>query len=141
MTSSCNVGQTLIHNGKHHCIAKLRIGFVSGDLRNHPVGYFLENILNYLTDAPIELIAYNTQTIEDELSERIKPQFSTWHSIAHLNDAHAAQKIHDDGIHILVDLDTANNRLSVFTWKPAPIQVSWLGYFASTGLALSLIHI
>ena len=125
------------HKSLYEPNSRLRVGFVSGDFRNHPVGYFLENILDYLTDSPIELIAYNTQTIEDELSERIKPKFSTWHSIAHLNDAHAAKKIHDDGIHILIDLagHTANNRLSVFTWKPAPIQVSWLGYFASTGLA------
>ena len=114
----------------------LRIGFVSGDLRNHPVGYFLESILMHINNQNCQLIAYATHPHEDELTARIKPYFSDWKLIANDNDAIAAQKIHDDGIHILIDLSgyTALNRLPIFAWKPALIQVSWLGYFASTGL-------
>jgi len=114
----------------------LRVGLVSGDLKNHPVGFFLESILAYLNPARVELVAYPTQPQEDELTARIKPRFADWKPIAGLGDECAARKIHDDGIHILIDLagHTALNRLPVFAWKPAPVQVSWLGYFASTGV-------
>ena len=115
----------------------LRVGIVSGDLRNHPVGYFLEHVITHLNKSHIELVAYNTQLFEDELTARIKPHFSQWVNITHFNDELAAKKIYDDGIHILIDLSgyTEHTRLSLFAWKPAPIQVSWLGYFASTGLS------
>ena len=115
----------------------LRIGFVSGDLHNHPVSYFLESIIYHLNPERVQLFAYTTRHIEDELTARIKPYFEQWSDITFLNDITAAQKIHDDGIHILIDLagHSAFNRLSLFAWQPAPIQVSWLGYFASTGLS------
>ncbi len=114
----------------------LRVGLVSGDLKRHPAGYFLESMLAQLNPAAIELVAYSTHAYEDELTFRIKPCFAAWNSIAELDDQAAARKIHDDGIHILIDLagHTAHNRLPVFAWKPAPVQVAWLGYFATTGL-------
>lgn len=117
--------------------ARLRIGFVSGDFWNHPVGYFLEGFLSKVDRDAFELIAYATNSETDTLTQRIKPCFSDWKSLHGLSDEAAARLIHDDGIHILVDLSghTAGNRLPVFAWKPAPVQVSWLGYFATTGLA------
>ncbi|MBH1971872.1 tetratricopeptide repeat protein [Moraxellaceae bacterium AER2_44_116] len=115
----------------------LRVGFVSGDFRNHPVGYFLESVITHLDKSKIELFAYDCHQIEDSLTKRIKPHFSQWCNINTMSDRLAAEKIHNDGIHILIDLagHTSNNRLAVFAWKPAPIQASWLGYFASTGLS------
>ena len=117
--------------------APLRIGLVSGDMRRHPVGYFLENIFKHLDPQKTALFAYATKPQEDDLTARIKPLFTAWRSLSGLSDQAAAQCIHDDGIHILLDLagHTAHNRLPVFAWKPAPLQISWLGYFASTGLA------
>jgi predicted O-linked N-acetylglucosamine transferase (SPINDLY family) len=117
-------------------IQLLRVGLVSGDLKNHPVGFFLESILAHLNPARVELVAYPTQLQEDDLTARIKPRFVAWNPIAGLSDEAAARKIHGDGIHILIDLagHTTHNRLPVFAWKPAPVQVSWLGYFASTGV-------
>ncbi len=114
----------------------LRVGLVSGDLRAHPVGFFLENILAHLDPARVELFAYVSNRMEDALSARIKPHFAAWTIIADLKDAAAAQKIHADGIHILIDLagHTGYNRLPLFAWKPAPVQLSWLGYWASTGV-------
>ena len=117
--------------------ARLRVGMVSGDLRKHSVGYFVEGLLAHIDPARIELIAYPTSREEDELTTRIKPHFSAWKPIVGLNDEAAARLIHDDGVHILIDLSghTAHNRLPVFAWKPAPVQVSWLGLPATTGVA------
>jgi len=114
---------------------KLRVGFVSGDLRAHPVGYFLENMLRYIKN--IELLAYPTLQKEDSLTQRVKPCFVSWTPIHGISDEEAAKIIYNDKINILIDLSghTAHNRLGVFGYKPAPIAVSWLGYFASTGVA------
>ncbi len=118
----------------------LRVGLVSGDLRNHPVGYFVEGMLAALAahvPGRLEIIAYPSTVHADELTERIKPHCHGWHSVTGLSDERLAQRVRDDGIDILVDLSghTAHNRLPMFAWKPAPVQVSWLGYFATTGLA------
>jgi protein O-GlcNAc transferase len=114
----------------------LRVGMVSGDFLKHPVGFFLESILDNIDSGKLELVAYPTVAKVDELTTRIKPFFKSWHSMAGLDDAAAANLIHADGIQVLIDLSghTADNRLPVFAWKPAPVQVSWLGYFASTGV-------
>jgi len=116
---------------------RLRVGLVSGDLREHPVGHFLESVLTNIDPARIELFAYPTHHQVDKLSARIKPCFATWQPLPGKSDEAVARKIHDDGVHILIDLSghTAQNRLPVFAWKPAPVQVSWLGYFATTGMA------
>jgi protein O-GlcNAc transferase len=116
---------------------RLRVGLVSGDLRNHVVGHFLEGLLAHIDPARIELIAYPTHHKEDELTERIRPYFSAWKPLIGKSDEAAACLIHADGVHILLDISghTAHNRLPVFAWKPAPVQASWLGYFATTGLA------
>ena len=115
---------------------RLRVGLVSGDLRKHPVGYFLENLLALLDPGSVELIAYPTYHQTDELTARIQPYFSAWKPLLGLNDEAAAHLIHADGVHVLLDLSghTAKNRLPVFAWKPAPVQASWLGYFATTGV-------
>ncbi|RKP45608.1 tetratricopeptide repeat protein [Trinickia fusca] len=117
--------------------APLRIGFVSGDFRAHPVGYFLESVLGELDRSRVQLYAYSTRLYEDAVTERLKPHFASWRSLVELDDAAAARTIRDDGIQILVDLagHTDANRLTVFAYKSAPVQMSWLGYFASTGLA------
>lgn len=115
---------------------KLRIGLVSGDLCNHPVGFFLAGVLESLGAAPVEIVAYPTRNREDDLSRRIRHCCTHWHPIAGLDDRTAASLIHRDGIHILLDLSghTAYNRLPLFARRPAPVQASWLGYFATTGL-------
>lgn len=115
---------------------RLRIGFVSGDFKNHPVGYFLENLLAHLDQTAVELIAYPTDHKTDELTARIQLHFSAWQPLYGLSDEAAARQIHSDGIHVLIDLSghTRHNRLPLFAWKPAPVQVAWLGYFATTGV-------
>ncbi len=121
---------------KNSTSQRILVGLVSGDLKSHPVGYFIESILGHLNREQFELVAYSTKNQEDDLTTRIKPYFNAWNMIDRLSDEEAARKIHDDGIEILIDLagHTAFNRLPLFAWKSAPVQVSWLGYFASTGL-------
>jgi protein O-GlcNAc transferase len=121
---------------RHARTRVLRIGLISGDMRVHPVGYFLENTLRHLTRDGLELFAYSTAPAEDVLTERLRPHFAKWKTVAESSDESLARQIHDDDICILIDLagHTANNRLPVFAWRPAPVQASWLGYWASTGV-------
>ena len=117
-------------------VRRLRVGLVSGKLCNNPVGYFLESVLAHIDPTKIELVAYATSAREDELSLRIRPYFAQWESIVGMERMRVAQKIHGDRIDILVDLNghTEGNLLPVFALKPAPVQLSWLGYWASTGV-------
>jgi len=125
--------------GSWNCAADarpLRVGFVSGDLRSHPVGYFLEGMLSHLDPGRIEVLAYSTSHMEDALTQRIRARFARWTTIAEMSDGQAAARIHGDAPHVLIDLSghTAMNRLALFAWRPAPVQVSWLGYVATTGM-------
>jgi predicted O-linked N-acetylglucosamine transferase (SPINDLY family) len=118
---------------------RLKVGLVSSDLHNHPVGHFVESLVANFDSTRIELIAYVHMSEHkcDEVTQRLQPHFSAWKSIYRLRDSEAATLIHEDGIHVLLDLSghTSDNRLPVFAWKPAPVQASWLGYFATTGVA------
>lgn len=118
----------------------IRVGFVSGDLRAHPVSYFLEGVLAALAaqePAQMALHAYASTSATDIVTQRLMASCDGWHVVAELTDERLAELVHSDGIDILIDLSghTGHNRLSMFAWKPAPIQVSWLGYFATTGVA------
>jgi len=115
----------------------LQIGFVSGDLYDHPVGRFVEPLLPQLAQAPdLRLHAYCSNSIDDEVSRVLKPCFHRFTSIDGLPDASFYEKLIEDRIDILIDLSghTGHNRLPVFARKPAPVQVSWLGYPGTTGL-------
>ncbi len=117
--------------------APLRVGIVSGDLRAHPVGFFIESVLAQVDPSRLEFLAYSTLPQEDALTARIKPRFAAWTRIAGLDDEAAAARIRADGVHVLIDMagHTADNSLPLFAWKPAPVQATWLGYFGTTGVA------
>ena len=117
----------------------LRIGLVSGDMRNHPVGFFLKGVLEALASnaaGRLEINAYPTLHQTDAFSEQIQTYCHVWRPVVATSDEEFAHRIYEDGIDILIDLSghTSHNRLAVFAWKPAPVQVSWLGYFATTGV-------
>jgi protein O-GlcNAc transferase len=114
----------------------LRIGYVSADFRLHAVAHFLENVFAAHDRAAIELICYSNTRDEDATTLRFKSLADGWRSIVDLDDAAAAALIRADGIDILIDLSghTEGERLGVFAGKPAPIQCTWLGYYATTGL-------
>ena len=115
---------------------RLRVGFVSGDLRNHPVGWFLEGTLKALDHTRFQLFAYSMNPLDDALSERIRGYFAKWTVAGDLDDASLARQIHADGVDVLIDLSghSGYNRLPMFARKPAPVQLAWLGYLASTGV-------
>ncbi|AOJ30153.1 tetratricopeptide repeat protein [Burkholderia metallica] len=113
----------------------LRVGFVSGDLRQHPVGIFLESVLARIDRSRIEPHAYVTFIGEDDVTARLKPNFASWKKVVSLGREEAAKLIRDDGIDILIDMagHTDWSGLPIFGHKPAPVQASWLGFFATTG--------
>ena len=116
----------------------LRVGFVSADLRTHPVANFIEPVLACLADNPkLSLHAYHNHGHEDQVTQRLKTYVPHWRSIVELSDDVVAQRIIEDRIDILVDLSghTDKHRLLAFARKPAPVQLSWIGYAGTTGLS------
>lgn len=118
----------------------VRVGLVSADLRDHPVGFFVQSVLKEMwrrRPTRLEFYVYSNTYEFDDTSARIRESCAGWDVIRGMSDAQAAKRIHDDHIDILVDLSghSANHRLPVFAWKPAPLQVTWLGYFGTTGMS------
>ena len=116
---------------------KLNIGYVSGDFRTHSVSYFFEQLLKYHNSNFVKIYCYYNNTLQDETTMRIRSLSDHWRTIYEMPNDDVVDLIKKDNIDILVDLSghTANNRLLVFAQKPAPIQVSWLGYPNTTGLS------
>jgi protein O-GlcNAc transferase len=116
---------------------RLRVGYVSGDLRRHPVGYFLDAVLASHDTSRMEVFCYANQSFSDGLTLRLQQSACQWRDIFGKTDEAVADLIREDGIDILVDLagHTARNRLLVFGRKPAPVQATWAGYVGATGLS------
>jgi len=114
----------------------LRVGYVSPDFRHHPVGYFLTAILGHHDPAAVEIHCYSNSAVVDDITLRIQGSVKGWRPILALDDAAVAALIQADGIDILVDLSghMADHRLVLFQRRPAPVQVTWLGFFCSTGI-------
>ena len=115
----------------------IRIGLVSGDMYDHSVAYFIEPILAGLASNPqYSLHVYYNNTRTDAMTDHLKGLVSHWRDVYWLTDEALAQRIRQDHIDILVDLSghTALNRLLTFARKPAPLQVSWIGYPGTTGM-------
>jgi len=116
---------------------RLRIGFVSADLYNHAVAHFITPVLEYLSQSPhLEMVAYANSFHDDPVSRHLHGLFSIWRQVERLTHAELAQLVTSDAIDILIDLSghTGFNRLPTFARKPAPLQVTWIGYPGTTGL-------
>ena len=115
----------------------LRIGYVSSDFRHHAVSHFIEPVLAAHDKNKFQLFAYYHHTVVDDMTKRIQSHVTHWRSLVGKSDADIAAMIRADGIDILIDLagHTATNRLPMFARKPAPLQVTWLGYPNTTGLS------
>jgi predicted O-linked N-acetylglucosamine transferase (SPINDLY family) len=116
---------------------RLRIGYVSPDFRHHSVSYFIEPALRMHDRQGFEIFCYADVARPDDVTLRIQGITDHWLSIHGKSDDEVASMIRTDMIDILVDITghTANNRILLFARKPAPVQVSWIGYPATTGLS------
>jgi predicted O-linked N-acetylglucosamine transferase (SPINDLY family) len=115
---------------------RLRVGYVSNDFYSHPVAYFLERVLTAHDHSAVEVFCYANNGRTDGLTDRLRAAADHWRSITQIGDAEGAALIRQDGIDVLIDLSghTGGNRLTLFARRAAPVQVSWLGYFGTTGV-------
>jgi predicted O-linked N-acetylglucosamine transferase (SPINDLY family) len=115
---------------------RLRVGYVSGDFHVHPVTNFILPVLEHHDRAQVEVVAYSSGSTIDHVTGWVRERCDRWVDARGLTDDQLADAIHADGIDVLVDLSghTKDARLGTFCQRPAPVQVSWLGYLNTTGL-------
>jgi protein O-GlcNAc transferase len=115
---------------------RLRVGYVSPDFHDHSVAYFLHAQYEHHDPAGFELFAYADVARPDPVTVRLRKSVENWRNVIGLPDATLADMIRNDRIDILVDLagHTAHNRLLAFARKPAPVQITHIGYPYSTGM-------
>lgn len=116
---------------------RLKIGFMSSDLRRHAVSSFLETVWQAISSDQYEIYAYATSPDEDDVSQRLKSYVDHWYNLSPLSAAQKADQVRTDQIDILFDLagHTANNNLETMALKPAPVQIGWIGFSGTTGLS------
>ena len=114
----------------------IRVGYVSPDFRNHSVAFFIEGILKYTTKTKIINYCYSDVLNEDGVTKRFREYADYWHDTTRLDNESLARLVNRDKIDVLVDLcgHMAGNRLPMFVHKPAPVQLTYLGYPNTTGL-------
>ena len=119
----------------HH--KQLNVGFVSPDFCAHPVSFFVEPLFRHLDRSQFKVFAYSDVSKPDKVTRSIEQQVDVFRRIVGLDAQTVAKTILDDGIDILFDLagHTGAGRLDMFHLRPAPVQISWLGYPATTGSA------
>ena len=122
--------------GREEADRRLRLGFVSTDFNAHPVGFFLEPLLSRLDRRAVEIFLYAANAHTDPVTDRIRVLADHWRLVVGLDAEAAARLVYEDRIDILFDLNghTRGNRLDMFALRPAPLQVTWLGYPDTTGL-------
>lgn len=115
---------------------RLRVGYISPDFRSHAVGWFLRPLFSVHNRNAVEFFCYSNGRHADHVTAQLASQADSWREIGRLSDRQVADLIQQDRIDILVDLalHTADNRLPVFAYKPAPVQVTYLAYLGSSGL-------
>lgn len=131
-----NLERLAPHENQRQTNRKLKIGYVSPDLRNHAVASFFKPVLQSHDSELYETYCYAEIASPDAITEQLISNSDHWFYTKGLSNRQVAEKILSDQIDILVDLagHTANNRLIAFAHRPAPIQVTWIGYPNTTGL-------
>lgn len=127
----------LPHTNERIAFRKLRIGYVSPNFERHPVAHFIEPVLAAHNRDYFEVFCYSNADLCDDVTERIKTITDQWKDIRIVSDEKAAEVIRRDRIDILIDLagHTGSSRILLFARKPAPVQVTWIGYPPTTGLS------
>lgn len=123
---------------------KLRVGFLSSDLRGHAIGFLVVGLFESLPKERIEWWAYsNTTSDSSTVRERLRDNFDRFINISKLDDTELAKRIKQDHIDILIDLNqmTAETRAPVFAYRPAPVQVQWLGMPGTLGAGSDVDYI
>jgi len=115
---------------------RLRIGYVSPDFCHHACAHFIEPLLRDHDRGSVEVLCYATARRRDDMTLRMETLADGWRSLADLDDAAAAALVERDRVDLLVDLagHTAGGRPLLFARRPAPVQVTWLGYPDTTGM-------
>jgi len=131
------VSAILPHTNDRSPSRRLKIGYISPDFRRHSVNYFIEPVLTSHNHDRFEIFCYSDVLVPDSCTQRIQECADQWRDIAGISNEKTAEQIRNDRIDILVDLagHTGYNRILLFACKPAPVQVSWLGYPNTTGLS------
>ncbi len=116
---------------------RLNIGYVSADFKRHSVASFVESVLAAHDRSRFKVFCYSNVALPDAVTQRIHKLCEEWRDISRVNDDGVAERVRADRIDILVDLagHTGGGRMLLFARKPAPVQVTWLGYPNTTGLA------
>jgi predicted O-linked N-acetylglucosamine transferase (SPINDLY family) len=130
------VYKSVNHKNDVESIRRLKIGYVSPDFRQHSVSFFCQPLIQHHNRQLVEVFCYSEVKSSDDVTDEIMTSADEWRPISGLPDEAVAEQVRQDGIDILVDLagHTAENRLLVFARKPAPVQITWLGYPNTTGM-------
>lgn len=115
----------------------IRVGYISADFRSHAMRHYLEPLIAAHDRSAVEVYCYYQNTIIDEYTKNIIGYKPVWRNTYDLSDEEFINQVRGDNIHILVDClgHTQGSRLLALSKKPAPIQMSYLGYLGTTGLA------
>lgn len=125
------------HQNDRSADRRLKIGYVSPDYRRHPAACFILPLLAHHDPRQVEIFCFSGVKRPDTVTSQCRSLAHNWRDVAGLSDSDLAEKIRLDQIDVLVDLTLhmAGNRLLTFARKPAPVQVTWLGYPGTTGLS------
>ena len=142
----CEFGTALFNARKHDTPqsypakkelgGRLKIAYISADFNKHPVGCFISHIISSHLRDQFEVYCYAHLVRQDDITEHIRTNVDHFKDVTGLSDAQLAAQIHADGIHVAIDLGglTTNTRIASLAHRPAPVQITYLGYPNTTGL-------
>ncbi len=125
------------HEQANHTSSRMKIAYLSGDFRGHVINTFIRGLFNFHDRERFEIYCYSNTLIEDKTTEQYKKAADVFINVTGMTDAELAEKIHADGVHVLVNLAgyTKDSRIEVMAYRAAPVQIMYLGYPYTSGLS------